>query len=224
MSSDPSKNDPKSNTVQNAQPAGAPEMDIPDHVSEDVYRFWKNHGSRIILYVVVILAAFLGTQVWKAVSSGRDDSIKNAYAQLETMEEKLAFANKHSSHGIAGYAYMEAAAEAVAEESFEQAIEYYDGAAKALKGEILEGMVLLNKAGVYELMGDDELAASEFDAIIDTVEFTKGIRAEAMFKRIALAMKNGQDGVVADLTAKLEAIEESNLFWTERLEGVKNYQ
>jgi predicted negative regulator of RcsB-dependent stress response len=223
MSSDLPKSDPKSKPEASNQPAGVPELDVPDYVSEDVYRFWKNNGSRILLYIAVILVAFIGTQVWKTVRMGREDSLKDAYSQLSSQEDKLAFAQKHAGHGIAGYVYMDAAADAVSAEKYGEAASFYEKAEKALRGSTLEGVAAINGASVLELAGDESAAVKKLDAIIEKVEFTKGIRAEAMFKRIALALKSGQDNVVVDLTTKLEAIDETGV-WTQRLDGVKNYQ
>jgi len=197
--------------------------DIPAGVSEDVYRFWKENGSRIITYSVVALVAFLGVQAWKQYAVSHEVAIREAYAALETTEAKLQFAQSHKGHALAGYAFLTAAKETYEKGDYLKAAQYYATAAKALENPQLESLALLGEASSLKEAGEIDKAVSALDLIASNETFAEGIRAEAMFKRIIIALENGQNDVVDDYTAKLEAIDNTQI-WAQRLESIKYYQ
>lgn len=197
--------------------------EIPAYVSEDIYRFWKNNGSRILIYSGIFLLAIIGTQSWKYLSVSSENNLKEEFAQLSSSEEMEAFANTHKSHSLAGYAYLQLAKEGFEAEDFEKAFDCYRLAEASLGGTDLEGIVILGQATSLEELDRVDEAVVLLESALGNIEFAKGIRAEAMFKRIVIAMSNGQDDVVKSFTAKLEAIDDTGI-WTQRLRGIKNYQ
>ena len=226
MSSDISKKKKASNTT--ASDIELPEgveatSDIPDGVSEDVYRFWKENGKQILTYCGIFLILFLGVQGWKQYSASREISIREDFAQLDTIESIVEFANKHKSHSIASFAYLQAAKDAYENEDYVKAAEYYSKAAKGLDESELQGLALLGEASSLRETGDEAAAVSALESIASKEEFAEGIRAEAMFKRIVIALENGENEVVNDYTTMLEAIDNTQI-WAQRLESIKYYQ
>lgn len=197
--------------------------EIPAYVSEDIYRFWKENGSRILIYSGIFVLAIIGTQSWKYLSVSRESNLREEFAQLSTSEEKEAFANAHKSHSLAGYAYLQLAKETFEEKNFEKSFDFYSLAEASLGGTDIEGIVILGQAASLEQLDRADESLVLLESVLDNNEFAKGIRAEAMFKRIVIAMNNGQDDSVKSVTAKLEAIDETGI-WTQRLRGIKYYQ
>jgi len=226
MSSDISKED-KSIDQKNSGielPKGVETTsDIPDGVSEDVYRFWKENGQRIIVYCVVALLAYLGVQGWKEFTASHEASIRKEFAGLESTEAKLKFAESHKNHALAAYAYLDAGKEAYESKDFVKAAEDYRKATEVLAKSQLQAVALMGEASCMRETGDEVGASQTLDRVINNEKFAEGIRAEAMFKRIVIALNDGQNDVVENLTDKLEAIDNSGI-WAQRLDSIKYYQ
>ena len=124
---------PASKTKEGMPQGNETAPEIPSYVSEDVYRFWKENGGRIIIYGLLLILAIFGTQSWKYFSVNREKSLREQFEQLTTSEEKESFANKHKSHGLAGYAYLQLAKESLKAEDYEAALKYYTEAETSLK-------------------------------------------------------------------------------------------
>ena len=197
--------------------------DIPDGVSEDVYRFWKENGTRILIYCAVALVAFFGVQGWKQYNVSHEKALREKFAALDTTEAKLEFAKAHHNHGLAAFAYLQAGKESYEGGSYDEAASYYQKAASALEGSELLPVALLGEASSKKESGDVATASTLLEGISSNENFAEGIRAEAMFKRIVIALEKGEDSVVGDFTAKLEAIDDTQ-FWVQRLDGIKYYQ
>lgn len=197
--------------------------DIPDGVSEDVYRFWKENGTRIIVYCSVALIAFFSIQGFKQYRVSHEESLRKDFAALDSTESKLEFARKHKKHGLAAFAYLQAGKDSFENGSFDQAAEYYKNAAAALEGSELLPVALLGEASSEKEAGDTVAAASLLEQIGTNEAFAEGIRAEAMFKRIVIALEKGENEVVDSYTAQLEAIDNTQI-WVQRLDGIKYYQ
>lgn len=227
MSADTPRDNNKINTVSEAS-SGMPQgtenaPEVPDYVSEDIYRFWKNNGSRILIYSGALLVAVLGTQIWGNFSASREGKLREQYAGLATVEEKEAFAESHQSHGLAGYTYLNSAKTSYEASEYAKALEYYEKAEKSLSNTEIEGLVQIGKAACLSELDRQEEAKALLASVAENVEFAKGIRAEAMFKSIVIAASGGQDDVVESYTAKLEAIDDTGI-WAQRLRSIKYYQ
>ena len=220
MSSDNSAN---KNDTDNGLPQGteAP-VEIPPNVSEDVYRFWKENGSRIVIYSAVLLIAVLAWQIIGGSLKNRDSKLQAEYASLETTEEKLEFASSHASHGLAGYTYLTVAKDHYEAGEYEKALEAYENANESLEDTEFGGFVALGVGASLLELGKKEEAVLKFEEIARNENFAEGIRAEAMFKRIVEAQEAGEESVVDEYTTMLEAIDQSGR-WTQRLRTIKMY-
>ena len=214
---------PTSKTKDSKSQGTETAADIPAYVSEDIYRFWKENGARILIYSALLVIAILGTQSWKYFSGAHEKSLREEFAQLSTSEEKEAFANDHKKHGLGGYAYMQLAKESLEAHEYEAALDCYANAEISLKDSEFIGIILLGKATALIELGRKAEAKSVLNKIVDNTEYADGMRAEAMFKLIVIADSDQQEEQVEALTQKLEAMDETGI-WAERLKSVKYYQ
>jgi hypothetical protein len=212
----------KNPTDSNPEPM-AGKSEVPDFVSEDVYRFWKKYGGRIILYASVILLAFLGTQTWNFFQANRENKLAEEFKGLQSEAERLEFANRHNRKGIAGYVFLEAAGNAMQEKRYDDALVHYEDSLRSLRGMPLEGIALLGKATALERLGRIDDADAVFALVSENETFAKGIRAEATYHRIVLALDKGHRENAESLGFSLEAMDDMG-FWLQRLEILKNYQ
>jgi len=219
-----SDNKPSSQKPTNeGLPAGAERQEeIPPYVTEEIYRFWQQHGTRLMVYGAVFLIAVLGWQIVTTQMEGREDKLRESYATLETEAAQVAFAEDHMQHGLAGYTYLKKGKEAFEEGAYETALESYENASKSLEGTELEGWVVLGKAASLKRLGRLDESASILEATATNENFAEGIRAEAMFHCIVLALENDQQAIVDDYTTKLEAIDSTGR-WIQRLRTIKMY-
>lgn len=226
MSVDPSKSNkrPQAQDTGIELPQGASTAsDVPEGVFEDVYRFWKDHGARLLTYLVVVLVAFLAVQGWKQYSRSREASLKDQFSKLETIDAKVDFAHAHKGHALASFAYLQAGKDAYETGDFTEAAELYANAAEGLEDTDLLPIALLGQASSLRKAGDSDGAAVVLEALAAQDQFAEGIRAEAMFKRIVIALENDQDTVVEDFTRQLESTDTTQI-WIQRLEGIQYYQ
>jgi predicted negative regulator of RcsB-dependent stress response len=196
--------------------------DIPDGVFEDVYRFWKQYGSTILIYGVVALVVFLGAQGWKQYSSGREVALRNQYGELETLEAKLEFARNNPNHPLSGFTYLQAGKAAYEAKEFDKAAGYYLQAGKVIKDPALLSVVWMGEANSLRESGKESEAVRVLERIANEENFAEGIRAEAMFQRIVLALKRGDSQTVEHYTKLLESADPSQV-WVQRLDSIKNY-
>jgi predicted negative regulator of RcsB-dependent stress response len=197
--------------------------DIPDGVFEDVYRFWKQYGSTILIYGTLALVVFLGSQGWKHYSEGREVSLRAEYAQLETLEARLEFATRHPKHALAVFSHLKAGKEAYEAGDFDKALVHYQQAGRVTKDPSLLSVVLLGEANSLRESGMETEAIRVLERIAEDKEFAEGIRAEAMFQRIVIALRRGDSQAVASYTTLLESTDSTQV-WVQRLDSIKYYQ
>ena len=214
---------PASKAKDNLPQGNETAADIPAYVSEDIYRFWKENGTRILVYSALLVIAILGSQSWKYFSGTHEKNLRETFAQLNTSEEKEAFANEHKKHSLAGYAYLQLAKESLEANEFEAALNYYTNAEISLKDSEFIGVILLGKATALMELGRKAEATGALNAIADNPAYANGMRAEALFKLIVIADSDQQEEQVEAMTQKLEAIDETGI-WAERLKSIKYYQ
>jgi predicted negative regulator of RcsB-dependent stress response len=196
--------------------------EVPGYVTEELYRFWTSHGSRLVFYGVALLAVVLGTQLWIHSSSSREGSLRETFSTLATNEERVAFAEKHASHPLAAYAWLQAGKEAHEAGDVETALAYFERASKPLAKKELAGWVDLHRAGCLSDLERNDEALALLAKLANDENLAKGIRAEATFKRIVIAKSMDRSELVSTETARLDALDESG-FWTERLTTIQYY-
>jgi predicted negative regulator of RcsB-dependent stress response len=194
------------------------ESEVPVNVSEDIYRFWHRHGNKLVVYSVVLLAAVLGTQLWTFFSERHEAKLRGEFAGLVSIEEKLAFAQAHPKHGLAGYARIQAGQEAYSKGDHALALDHFRNAEVALSKSSLSGWLQLAQAGCLIALDQRDEAKVLLDRIAGNELLAKGIRAEATFKAMILAKGTGE----AVDSAALDALD-PNGFWAERFKTIQYY-
>jgi tetratricopeptide (TPR) repeat protein len=173
-----------------------------------VQGFWAKNRQGILIVVVVVLLAIIGREAWQYMAAGREQRVRADYAKAGDQAAKLeAFAAAHSSHSLAGVAYLRMADEKFAAGDYKNAGAQYEKAAGSLKNPALLGRARLG-AAISRLNGGDQPAGeAALKGISADAALDKGVRVEAAYHLAALAAEAGKADEVkkyADEASKID--------------------
>ncbi len=183
--------------AQNKESELPPDADVEERFNE----FWKKNGFGIFVGISLGAVLVLGFQISAYVGAQRESNIQSAYLALETPAERVAFAEEHSRHPLAGMAWLELGDAAYDAGDYSGALGHYERAARALEGTPVAGRARLG-AAMSELMLDRrEDAKVALNVVASDGRLLAGTRAEAAYH---LAVIHWED---ENLSAMEEALD-----------------
>ncbi|MBL4576484.1 MAG: tetratricopeptide repeat protein [Opitutaceae bacterium] len=168
------------------------EQYVTPGVEDRIYAFWEQNRKLILILIVAIILLIIGREVMGVLSSGRQQSIQDAYAEATTAEAKRSFAKKYRGHSLSGVALLTVADEnykagefTKAAADYEKAITQLEEKALGARGRLGQAISLI-QSGVdsqgtsllEDLAGDENLG-------VDTV------RCEAYYHLSSLSREKG---------------------------------
>jgi hypothetical protein len=154
--------------------------------------FWRQNGTSLFVGVVAAALVVIGVQTWRYVHQRIEVKTEAAFANANTNEKLIAFAEDHSKHQLAGAAYMQLANDEYARGQYKQAAAHYALAREKLSGTPFGERALLG-AAISELIdGNTKSGLTDLRAILDNPALLELTRAEAGFN-LAIYYMQKQD-------------------------------
>ncbi|MBN2233823.1 MAG: tetratricopeptide repeat protein [Opitutales bacterium] len=218
-----SSENPQPKKATSTLPAAAEPTDIPPFVAEEVYDFWKKYGRSLGLAAVLGLTAVAGIEGTKLAIKAKEQKIQDSYLAVADSAGLQAFAKDHSSHELATIAWMKLGNESMEQKDYAAALERYAAAASARAPEEIKAIALLGKAAAQLELGSRDDAKATLQTLALTDSNPQSVRAEALFKRLVLAIDDGEDPQqIEGWKSQLELLDTSS-FWTQRLNTMSHY-
>jgi tetratricopeptide (TPR) repeat protein len=172
---------------------------------ERIFLLWKKYRRVIGGLIVVFFTLFIGYQSVGYIAERREDGVREAYRLVRDADSRLAFAEDHAGHPLAGLAYLELAGEKYEAGAFAEAAAHYQSAIVPLVASLLSGRAKLGYAMASIQSENIDLGEQTLRNLVDDVSQLDGIRAEAAYH---LAILHWSRGKFAEVKKHLERIEE----------------
>ncbi len=215
---------------------------------EQLILFWDKYKKKLISAAIIIVAGSIGWFGKKALDGQKLLSIQEAYQEASTadqeaqsqredsgnfdektdlvsLENTLAFAQKHSGHPLSGHARLKAGHAYFKVSNFQEAISHYSEAAKVLKkSPELGGLASLYEAIATLRGGDKEKGKSLLTKVAQTQDFLHEHRGEAYFKLgvLALSEKNHADYNRWETALENAALDHAQTQWLDQLKTFRS--
>ncbi|MCD8481545.1 MAG: tetratricopeptide repeat protein [Verrucomicrobia bacterium] len=189
-----------------------PDADIEDKFND----FWKRNGAGIFAGIALAAIAVTGYQTVQYLGERRENNMRAEYRMADSVEAKIAFAERHSGRELAGFAWLELADSAFEANDFSTAWQRYDQAASNLSaGTLLRQRARLGAAQSRLMGGQTEEALRALMTIAANPSYADSIRGEA---GVTLAVAEWERGNFNEVSEALEVVLAlSNAgFWTFR--------
>lgn len=182
---------------------------------ERVQAFWHNYRRFILLLVIMGLAVIVGREMVQYMWKVRERRTVEAYAAADNSDKLKAFAAKHESHALAGFALLRLADEAYGARNYSEAAATYEKAVASLKEPAMATRARIGAAISHALGGDRAKGEAALKALADDMGILAGQRTEARYHLAALALG---DGRVDEARTALDEIMQTDLtgMWGQR--------
>jgi len=192
----------KKPSEQDEQPAEAPQADernlvIVDEdfeeadIEDKLWLFWERNKVVVVATVILAIVGVLGVQGYNAWQASQLESMRLSFAEAETPEARLDFAQNHADHPLSAVARMEVARERFEAGEFAAAAELYEQAILPANGSALEGAPALRAGVAYIRAGNAEKGSELLKDLLDKKAILETYRAEAGYHLGILALGSG---------------------------------
>ncbi len=187
-----------------------PEMEKPDDVlgdadfEERLLIFWKNHGNRVVIAIIVVVAGVLAYQISGYLAKRNEEKIQADYQKTENTADLIAFGAEHSTHSLGGFAYLQAAHKEYGEKQYAEAAGHYEIAAENLGDSPYAGRARLGFAMASLQSEKLEVGRTALESIAGDEALLETTRAEAAYN---LAVFHWDAGNFPEVKKKLDLIE-----------------
>lgn len=187
---------------------------------ERIFLLWKEYRRVIGGLIGGGLALFIGYQLVGYMAENREAGVREAYRLVADAESRLAFAEDHVEHPLAGLAYLELAGEKYEAGAFAEAAAQYQSAIAPLGTSLLSGRAKLGYAMASIRSENVDLGEQTLRNLVDDTSQLDGTRAEAAYH---LAILGWSKGEFAEVKKHLERIEELERpgFWMTKAERLR---
>jgi len=181
-----------------------------------LHQFWEKNRNLILGAIVVALLAIVAREGFQYFAAQREKGVQAEYARISDQPAKLAaFAEAHSSHALAGVAWLQLADTKFSANDFTAAAANYQKAAGSLKNEALLGRAKLG-AAISQISGGNRAAGeTALKALSADATLRKAVRAEATYHLAALAAEAGNADEVKKLVEQVGRIDMTSP-WSQR--------
>jgi len=159
---------------------------------EKCWFYFREHPGYVTWALGLLVAAGLAVAVtlWGKDLYGRH--LQKKFLALQSAEEKLAFAENHHSHPLAGTCFLELADTAYRARDYGLAARRYGQARKALKHSIFGGRAALGEAMSQLSGGEKEEGRIALLSTATDVHYPRSVRAGAFYLSAVLALERGK--------------------------------
>lgn len=161
-----------------------------DALEKKVSCFWNKNRSLILKCAVAIFLGFALVESWDLIEQRKIAGLQAEYQQAQTLEEKIEFANAHSSQPLAGLAFLSAADDSYEKKDYSKSIEYYQKSIPPLKGTPLVSRATLGLALSKVQTGQNEEGQALLKDIINSPDTLNVFKAEASYQLATIAIAN----------------------------------
>lgn len=193
-----------------------PDADLEERFND----FWKRNAGAIFGGIALGAVAVLGVQLYRYFDQKNEEAIRAAFAAASTPAERIAFAEAHSHHQLAGLAFLQVADSRFAEGSFADAAELYDRAAAiladaafAMRARLGQGMSLL--ASGQQDAGRPVLQAVALDSAT-----LNQIRGEAAYHLAVSYWQSGDSAKASEMLGVIDQLDNAGI-WAMRSEELR---
>jgi len=171
-----------------------PDSDLPpDADAEERFNdFWKKNGGFIFGTIALIAVIITGFEGYKLLQNRAETKIQEAFAGLNDLEAKEAFAVEHPDHPLGGLAFLEVADAEYAEGDYLQAAQHYEAAVGPLTdaGSPMSSRARLG-AALSAVRHGDESGVPLLQEIAQDPEVIESIRAQAAYHHAVASWEQG---------------------------------
>ena len=218
-----SSENPQPKKASNTLPAATEPTDVPPFVAEEVYDFWKKYGRSLGLAAALGLAAVAGIEGTKLLMNSNEKNVQTSFLAAADSTALEAFATDNSKHALATVAWMKLGNESMEQKDYTSALARFTEAANAKAPVEIRSVALLGKAAAQLELGSRDDAKATLQTLATTDSNPQSVRAEALFKRIVLAIDDSEDPQqIEGWKSQLELLDTSS-FWTQRLNTMSHY-
>ena len=169
--------------------------------------FWAKNRTAILIGCAVVLVAILGKGGYEMYVEQREAGIAKEYAEARTSEKLKVFTTVHSTHLLAGTAWLRLADEEYSAGRFAEAAANYAKALPLLKEFPLQGRARLGAAVSKLQAGQTADGIAALKLIADSASELKSLRAEAAYLLTSQAASSGNAADVQKYADMLDQID-----------------
>ncbi|AOS43768.1 hypothetical protein Verru16b_00825 [Lacunisphaera limnophila] len=178
--------------------------------------FWDKNRRLILMVCAAALLVVIGREGWSYYAAEQEKGVQAEFARAADRPEQLAtFAQAHSSHALAGIAWLRIADQRYAAADYRGALENYTKSVAGLKNPALLARARLGVAMSQLFSGDSAAATTSLKAISADAALSKSARAEATYHLTSLAVEAGNQAEVERLVAEIGKIDPAGI-WSQR--------
>ncbi|MCC5842028.1 MAG: tetratricopeptide repeat protein [Opitutales bacterium] len=194
-----------------------PESELPPDadIEERFNEFWKRNGLWIFLVVVLVGGIVIGRQTFEYIGERRETAIQDAFLALDSSAARIAFAEEHARHTLAGMTWMHLAAEKYEAEDFTQAAGYYERAGSVLQGSPMADRARLGRAMSLLMLGDAASADEYLEALSLDARVLDSTRAEAAYHQAVMRWEKGDVAAAGESLERIFALDDAAI-WEQR--------
>ena len=157
---------------------------------EQISAYWEKNQSSILTAIAIAAIVIVGFQGYKIMQAQAEEELQSAYREASDAGSLDAFIDSYSETTLAGFAALESAHLAYAEEDYATALELYEKAARALPENPMLGKARLGIAfSHYQI--DSAKGLSLLDSLLADSTLLDSVRAEAAYVLAAHAKTEG---------------------------------
>ena len=189
-------------------------------LEERLFAIWQKYRTFVYGLVVVILLVIVDREVWKYMQAEKEADTREAYGNITTSEQRLAFAREHAGHPLAGAALLSIADEAYKNRDYAKARTQYSEAVKALSEPVLVARARLGE-GMSALQSDNPAAGvGILEGLADDTAAPETLRTETLYHLATHADSAGDPEKARAYLDKLDALNPTGV-WVSRASALR---
>jgi hypothetical protein len=199
-----------------------PDSDLPPDadMEERFNDFWKKNGPGIFGGIAIGAVIVVGIQLFQYFGEKKEDSIREAFAASNTIEEKISFADEYGDHQLAALANLQVADARYEEGAYADAADSYAEAAKGFDDPTMASRALLGQGMSLLLSGSLDSGRALLEVVaLDTTALAQ-TRGEAAYNLAVTYWEAGDLERVAEITDIILELEAP--FWVFRANSLRD--
>jgi hypothetical protein len=193
------------------------EADLDDRL----WLWWQRNGKTLMLVAAVLIVGVVGYELTKLF---RQQSFERMQADYNTSgtdaANQKAFALKHGSQPLGGFAFLLSADQHYQEKQFLEAADLYARAAEALVGTLPGGRAQLGQAMAILKAGEVDKGTALLSQLADSAQAAPTIRAEAAYKLAIHHLGASNPEAARPWLAKVEAVDSTEV-WKSQVQALR---
>ncbi|MGH8019742.1 MAG: tetratricopeptide repeat protein [Opitutaceae bacterium] len=189
-------------------------------IEDRLLTYWQKNRAVVLGLIFAVLLVIVGREIWNYMQASREADTREAYGRAATTEERLAFANAHPGHPLAGAALLAVADDSYTKRDYAEAARRYAEAAQSLTEPALAARARLGQ-GISALQSDNSAdGANVLQMLADDAGAPESLRVEALFHLASAAEAAGDHAKAREHLDKLEAMNPTGI-WASRASSLR---